>query len=125
MKNPIRSQFVFAFAAAVGLLLAACSGKHENTIVGKWKGSKGQGNEAVVTFTKDGKMLSEEGGRTQNGEYSLSASNTVSVKIDNMAIEFGISFSTPDEMILTPKSMGGAPVPGGESAAAKFTRVSQ
>ena len=134
MKKLIRSQFILAFAAAVGLLLASCSGK-QNNLVGKWKTSEG-GSEATVTFTKDGKVIDEEGGKPQNGEYSLSTSNTVTMKIpnpdtgngggkDNVSIEFAIVFASADEMTLTPKSMGGVPVPGGNAPSAKFTRVSK
>jgi hypothetical protein len=124
MKNLIRSQFILAFAVTVGLLLGACSGKHENTIVGKWKTSQ-NGKDATVTFTKDGKVTNEEGGQSEKGDYTLSASNTVVLKIETMSIEFGLAFASPDEMSLTPMMASGMPIPAGSAPAAKFTRVSR
>lgn len=133
MKKPIRSQFILAFAVAISLLIAGCSGNSGNALVGKWKITE-DGKDSVVTFTKDGKVLTDEGGKPQNGEYSLSASNTLTMKISNpdpskggkesISIEFAVSFVTPDEMTLTPKSADGNPVPAGVPVA-KFTRVSK
>jgi hypothetical protein len=126
MKNRTGSQFILTFAAGAGLMLAACSARHENSIVGKWKVSRSAGEESggMVTFTQDGKVLSQDGGDSENGEYTLSASNTVLLKMDTNSIEFALAFKSPDEMTLTPKLPPGIPAPQNVRAAT-LTRVSQ
>jgi hypothetical protein len=133
MKKLIRSRFIPVFAIIAGLLIAGCSGKSENNIVGKWKTSQG-GDEATITFTKDGKVIDEEGGKPQSGEYSFSSPNTITMKMpnpapgnggnkDDISVELTVQFTSSDEVILTPKSMGGIAVPAGSIPPAKFTRV--
>ena len=123
MKKLTRSLQIAVLGLILVLGFAGCSGK-QNGIVGKWKTSEGTNSE-TITFTKDGKVVNDSGNKAENGEYSLSTSNTLILKAEGTAMEFSVSFTSPDEMNLTPVKMNGMAMPGGQVPVAKFTRVSQ
>jgi hypothetical protein len=122
MKNLARGRFLSAWSLGCLLVLTACSGNHEDTIVGKWA----HRDEGTVTFTADGHVIDQEGGRTDKGEYSFS-NNTLTLKLDAVsnAYKFTVSFPHRDELLLTVQpNPFAAPTPGSRSALG-FTRVSR
>ena len=124
MNNFRPRRFLFLLLLVFVTALAACSGKPENGIIGKWKGGKSGEREAIVTFTKDGRMIDEEGGKSETRDYTLSISNTITLKVEtNMTLEFDIHFNSPDELVLTPRVMNGITAPAGMIEPVKFTRV--
>jgi hypothetical protein len=111
MKKIIRSQILTIVVVTVALVLAACSQSAEKMIVGRWKSAT---DGEVVTFTKDGKVLNEKDPK-DSGEYTLSSSNTLTLKSKDlpMPMEMAVAFPTPDEMTLTPQLPAGMTMPPG------------
>src|SRR5579871_3975202 len=100
MKNSLRFPLLFALALALGLGLAACSpgGK---SLVGKWKVDR---QDVVVTFTTDGKMITQSGGHDEEADYSVS-DGMLYVKPKEMPMSLGykMAFTSDSEMVLTPQ----------------------
>jgi len=79
-KNQSASMsFVFALlVCGMALLLAACSKKAGNSIVGKWQV---EGQNAIVEFKSDGTVVNNEGGRAQGGKYTFSDDTHMKMEI--------------------------------------------
>jgi hypothetical protein len=117
MRMPVIKRWAGALALCVGLALAGCSGKPEQSIVGKWQ----RGNDVMVTFTKDGYMIKQEGINTDQMEYSVQEGVLYLKPKDlPMSLPYTITFPSDDELVLTPQ-----PVPGmkGTPETEHLTRV--
>jgi hypothetical protein len=123
MMKPVRSRRVLALAICLGLALGACSSKEGQGIVGKWA----RGNDAIFTFTKDGRMTKQEGINTDEMEYSIQDGTTLLLKPKDlpMSLRFTISFPSDNEMILTPLPQKGAITQPQSLDPVDLTRVSE
>jgi hypothetical protein len=86
-------------AGSLTLTLIGCSPKNAKTVVGKWS----VGNRTTVTFTADGKAVDDEKGKIKTGDYFITNSSVLSLKMPDVParIEFDVIFPSENEMLLT------------------------
>jgi hypothetical protein len=122
MKRLTRSRCFRALAICAGLTLGACS-KPADSIVGKWA----KGNDTVITFTKDGQVISQEGSRTEEMEYTMEGGTNLYLKLKDAptSIHFTVDFPGDREMTLTPQPPKDAIMQPQSAEPVHFTRLDQ
>jgi hypothetical protein len=113
MKTSNGSQFTLALAAGLAVAAVSCSQKTENNIVGKWS----HGGKTTVTFTVNGTAINEEDGKKETGEYSVSNTMTLNLKLPGApsTVVFDVTSLSDKEMVLTGRTPDAKPL--------KFTRL--
>jgi hypothetical protein len=106
----------------VALALGGCS-KPSAGIVGKWS----TGNDTVVTFTKDGQVITLESGKTEEMEYSIEGGTNLYLKLKDepTSREFNVAFPSDKEMVLTFQPSKDVITPPQSIEPVHFTRVDQ
>lgn len=119
----MRGRLVCALMAGAALTMASCSSKHTGSVVGKWA----KGNDTIVTFTVDGKMIDQEGARTTEMQYSIEDGTNLFLKSADapISMHFTIFFSSDNEMVITPLPPKDAPAPPQSLESVQFTRVKE
>lgn len=122
MKRLTGSRCFRALAICAGLALGACS-KPADSIVGKWA----NGNDTIVTFTKDGKIIRQEGATTEEMEYSIQDGTNLYIKLKDAptSMQFNFAFPSDNELVLTVVPPKDVIAPPQAVEPVHFTRVEQ
>jgi len=105
---------ILLFLIGISLTIRSCANNPAKLIVGKWTAfdSSSGKSDGVGEFTKDGKVISEDGSETVT--YKIDKSDKENIKLTiyldskkNSSREYKIKFKNKDEFELTePKSPG-------------------
>jgi hypothetical protein len=122
MKRLTGSRVIRALAVCAGLTLAACSNPVDR-IVGKWA----SGNDIIVTFTKEGKVIRQEGATTDEMDYSIQGGTNLYLKVKDAptSMQFNIAFPSDQEMVLTLVPRKDVITPPQAIEPVRFTRVEE
>jgi hypothetical protein len=123
MTNATGRRWAWAVILCAGLALGGCSPKQENSVVGKWA----KGNDTIVTFTADGKVINQAGISTEEMSYTVQDGTTLFLKPKDlpMSLQYTITFPSADEMVLTLRPPKGAAASAQPPEQSHFTRVKE
>jgi hypothetical protein len=122
MKRLTRSRCARTLAFCLALFVGGCS-KPATGLVGKWS----TGSDTVVTFTKDGQVITQEGGKTEEMEYSIEGGTNLYLKLKDepTSRQFNVAFPSDKEMLLTFQPSKDVITPPQSIEPVHFTRLDQ